>query len=140
MFVLRREVLALLAAVLTSAGVRSSSSAATIVVNTRDSGTGGPDCTLRDAITAANEDKVTGGCVAGMGADTIVLEAGATYVLTAVDNDSFGPNGLPVITSDIEIEGNGARIERSREAPAFRLLYIGDTGPSPSAGSRWPTA
>jgi CSLREA domain-containing protein len=104
--------------------VRASSSAATILVNTRDSGTGGPDCTLRDAITAANEDKVTGGCVAGVGADTIVLEAGATYVLTAVD----GQNGLPVIASNIEIDGNGARIERSREAPAFRLLYIGPTG------------
>lgn len=100
----------------------------TITVQTTAGGTGGPDCTLRDAITAANEDKATGGCVAGTGADTIVLEAGATYVLTAVDNDTAGPTGLPVIDSDIQIEGNGARIERSPEAPAFRLLYIGPSG------------
>jgi CSLREA domain-containing protein len=92
----------------------------TITVQTTAGGTGGPDCTLRDAITAANEDKATGGCVAGTGADTIVLDAGATYVLTTVDNDMGalgGPNGLPVIASDIQIDGNGARIERSREAP-----------------------
>ena len=109
-------------------GIAAKAAGTEIVVNTRDGGTGGPSCTLRDAITAENQDKVTGGCVAGTGADTIVLEAGATYVLTEVDNDTAGPNGLPVIASEIQIDGNGARIERSREAPAFRLLYIGPSG------------
>src|SRR2546429_5755023 len=39
------------------------------------------------------------------GADTLSLAAGCTYALTSPDN---GANGLPVITSDITIEGHGA--------------------------------
>lgn len=95
----------------------------TILVLSTDGGTGGRDCTLRDAITAANDDSPAGGCPAGSGADTIVLEAGATYSLTEVDNNTLGPNGLPVIASEITMEGNGARIERRLEAAAFRILY-----------------
>jgi hypothetical protein len=84
----------------------------------------GGGCTLADAITAANTDTATGGCVAGSGDDTIVLETDATYTLTASDNtDSFwGPTGLPVITSNITIQGNGATIARSDAAGDFRLL------------------
>jgi hypothetical protein len=36
--------------------------------------------------------------------NTIVLEAGG-YILTAVDNDTNGPNGLPSITSTLTIKG-----------------------------------
>jgi hypothetical protein len=59
------------------------------------------------------------------GADTIVLSK-QTYTLTAQDNYWYGPNGLPAITSDITIEGNGATIERSSAAntPKFRLFYV----------------
>src|ERR1700730_15951906 len=39
-------------------------------------------------------------------ANTINLSAGSTYTLTAVDNDTDGPNGLPDITSEITINGN----------------------------------
>jgi hypothetical protein len=48
------------------------------------------------------------------------------YTLTAVNNDWYGPNGLPPITSSITIEGNGSTIERSAAAgtPTFRLLYV----------------
>src|SRR5262249_35103123 len=68
--------------------------AATIQVN----GT----CTLVDAITAANTDTATGGCPTGSGADTIVLPANSTIMLTSVNNCA---NGLPQITSTITIEG-----------------------------------
>src|SRR5262249_23468093 len=55
--------------------------------------------------------------------NTIHLQAG-TYLLTNVDNDTDGPNGLPSITGDITIRGAGAdttTIERASSAPAFRL-------------------
>ena len=57
----------------------------------------GGACTLVEAITAANTDTATGGCPAGSGADTIVLPPGSTQTLTKVDNDTFGPTGLPVV-------------------------------------------
>ncbi|MCH8853629.1 MAG: hypothetical protein IID41_13400, partial [Planctomycetes bacterium] len=99
----------------------------TIIVTSDSGGTGGPDCTLRDAITAANTDMATGGCPAGNGADTIELPAGATITLTEVDNvDIDGDNGLPQITSAITINGNGATIERSSfiATPDFRIFYV----------------
>ena len=45
-------------------------------------------CTLLDAITAANTDAATGGCSAGSGADTIVLQNSSLHTLTAVNNSS----------------------------------------------------
>jgi hypothetical protein len=63
-------------------------------------------------------------------ADTIQLEAG-TYLLTAVDHETEGPNGLPSITSPITITGAGAEttvIERDVSAPAFRILHITAAG------------
>ena len=45
---------------------------AAIVTVTSTAGTrGGPNCTLRDAITATETDAVSGGCPAGSGADVI---------------------------------------------------------------------
>jgi len=63
------------------------------------------------------------------GDDTIVLAAGSTYSLTAANNSpQHGPNGLPVVTSTITIQGNGAIIERSAAAVnTFRLLTV-ETG------------
>lgn len=89
------------------------------------------DCTLVDAITAANDDAATGGCAAGSGADTITLPAGSTHTLTAVNNDTipFGPTGLPVISTKITIAGNGGTIARAGNAPdAFRLLAVNASG------------
>lgn len=66
-------------------------------------------------------------------ADAIVLTAGTKYTLTAVNNATFGPTGLPVIEAEggpLTIVGNGATIERSPTAgtpqnPAyFRLLAV----------------
>ena len=76
--------------------------AATIPVNA--------NCTLVNAITAANTDSATGGCPAGNGADTIVLPAGSTQTLTSVNNSTYGPTGLPVISSVITIAGQGSTI------------------------------
>jgi hypothetical protein len=85
-------------------------------------------CTLVDAITAANTDTAMGGCPAGSGADTIVLAAGSTQTLTAVNNTTYGPTGLPVISSVITIAGQGSTIVRDSGAPEFRLLAVHSIG------------
>jgi hypothetical protein len=91
-------------------------------------------CTLIEAIRAANADAASGSrpgeCPAGRGADTIALQPGATYTLTAVNNTRDGPTGLPVVTGPITIEGQGAVVERSRAAgtPAFRVLHVAQGG------------
>ena len=59
--------------------------AATITVNAT--------CTVNDAIIAANTDAPSGGCAAGSGADTIVLPANTTVLLTAPT-----PNQSPPIS------------------------------------------
>lgn len=58
--------------------------------------------------------------------DTISLQAGCTYTLTARYGSSS--SGLPRITSDIIIDGNGARIERDPSAPGFTLFDVGPDG------------
>jgi hypothetical protein len=107
--------------------------ATTIVVTATDGGMGGPECRLRDAITAANNAVSIGGCVvAGSAPYIIELGQSKTYTLTVVDNPGvLGANGLPVIASDITINGNNSSIERYRmlgNEPAFRLFQVAVTG------------
>lgn len=91
--------------------------AATIKVN----GT----CTLSRAIIAANRDtSPSGACTPGRGADRIVLPRGSTQTLKKVNNTTYGPTGLPVIRSDITIDGNNSTIRRDRSAPAFRIFAV----------------
>ena len=63
-----------------------------------------------------------------------------TFTLASVHNDSGGnPNGLPVITSDITIDGRGSTVERrttEQDAsfdpadvePAYRLFEVAASG------------
>lgn len=104
-----------------------STQAATITVS------GG--CTLIDAITAANTDTATGSCPAGTaGVDVIELTSNVT--LSAVNNTQIpgfipvdtGPNGLPIIDSEIIILGHGFTIERQTAAPQFRFFTIAGGG------------
>ena len=90
--------------------------AATIVVDNTT-------CTLVDAVTAANNDAVAGGCSAGSGADTIELTVDIT--LTSI---AEGDRGLPFVVSDITIAGNGFEIERSLGAPDFGLIDVAGAG------------
>jgi len=55
-------------------------------------------------------DTATGACLAGSGADQIVLPASSTQTLTTGTNNYFshGRSGLPVIRSVITIAGNGS--------------------------------
>jgi hypothetical protein len=54
-------------------------------------------------------------------ADTIDL-GGGTFTLSTVDNNWYGPNGLPPIASDITIQ-NGT-ITRAAAAPHFRIFFV----------------
>ena len=86
--------------------------AGTITVNTTADTLSGPGCSLRAAITAANNHAATGGCPAGTnGADTIILPAG-TYTLTianagGVNEDANATGDLDILESLI-IQGAGA--------------------------------
>ena len=105
--------------------------AATLPVTTTDPAvhTGDGHCSLIEALLNANNDNQSGAadCPAGSGADTIVL-AGGRYTLSALHNNTDGPNGLPSITSAITISGNGATIERTTTAVAFRLCHVAQSG------------
>ena len=60
-------------------------------------------------------------------ANTINLAPGGTYTLIATDNSSYyGTTGLPIITSSITINGNGATIQRSSATgtPDFRIFLV----------------
>ncbi len=74
---------------------------------------------LIDAIEAANSNGQ---------ANMIELAASTTYTLSNIDNNTDGPNGLPSITGEITINGNGATIERDDCAPGFRIIHIAGTG------------
>jgi uncharacterized repeat protein (TIGR01451 family) len=61
-------------------------------------------------------------------ADVINLASDGTYILTAVNNTTDGPNGLPAITGDssaLVINGNGATLRRQAGAPDLRFFWIG---------------
>lgn len=106
--------------------------ASTIVVTTTVQSPGGEgDCTLGEAIEAANGDIAVDGCVAGSGDDTIELPAG-TYTLMepapCVPYIYTCTNGLPAVRTNLTISGAGAEktiVERDENAPAFRILYTG---------------
>src|SRR3989344_2002188 len=71
---------------------------------------------LVTAINSANSNGET---------DTINLGTSSTYVLTAlVSNPAFdaehGPNGLPLVISEIQINGNGSTIRRDSSS-RFRI-------------------
>jgi CSLREA domain-containing protein len=105
--------------------------AANIIVNSTAEGPGGANnCTLAEAIAAANSDARVDRCTAGSGADTITLPAN-TYLLTRVNNNTRGPNGLPSIRSNITINGAGATttiIARLSNAPEFRIFHVTSRG------------
>lgn len=85
----------------------------------------GKNCTLVDAITAANTDTAVGGCIAGDGPDTLILTKDIT--LKTINNSDFGNSGTPVVTSEITIEGNGRKIKRQSNDP-FRIFTVAEGG------------
>ncbi|MEJ2559682.1 MAG: CSLREA domain-containing protein [Anaerolineae bacterium] len=81
----------------------------TITVNTTDDELNADDdCSLREAIRAANTDSVVSGCSGGSGTDTIILPAG-TYTLTMIGtSEDAALTGDLDITDDLTVIGDGA--------------------------------
>ena len=111
------------------------SDAATITVNTTVPGIAADGkCSLIEAIINANNDALThSDClVAGepdlLAEDHIVLPKKTITLSTPYDTYYGDPTGLPLITSKITIEGNGAKITRKKSSPNFRLMAVGATG------------
>src|SRR5205085_7403132 len=110
-------VLALSALAVAALGAASGAPAAggTTIVVTRTDDPSSPtagQCSLREAVSAANTDHVVGGCPAGNGADTIVLGA-ANYSLTLANTPSSTGENLNVtgdldITAPVTIRGQSA--------------------------------
>jgi hypothetical protein len=87
-------------------------------------------CTLVDAVLSANTAAPSGGCPAGSpGADTIVLTADVV-LRTPFQRAADGATGLPTITSEITVLGNGYTLSRdsARGTPAFRFFHVAPEG------------
>ncbi len=86
------------------------------------SGAAEPRCSLRAALDAAN----------AAGGGVIRLAAGSVHTLTAIAavNGLEGGSGLPSVTTDVTIEGNGAIVERSAapDTPPFRIFHVAPQG------------
>jgi hypothetical protein len=92
-------------------------------------------CTNSQGDTAALTSAINSANAASSSTD-INLVGGCTYLLTTVDNYWYGPNGLPAISAEIAINGNGATLARSEPGtPAFRLLYVAGGLNGPPLGS-----
>ncbi|GBD26796.1 hypothetical protein HRbin30_02138 [bacterium HR30] len=113
------------------------------VTSTADNLTNGDGfCTLREAISAANNAATNDCGSASAGNDTIVLQSGATYTLsldgTAGNEDTGAEDDLDIAGAStagtLTIQGNGATIERSTAvlcdpngsvvAGEFRIVHV----------------
>ncbi len=71
----------------------------------------------------------------GNGQDNTINLSASTYDLTVIDNYWYGPNGLPAISSNLIMNGNGAVIKRDSTAANFRLFYVSGGFDGLAAGS-----
>jgi hypothetical protein len=138
-------VLAVSALAASFAPATSMGAGATITVDTVAQGLGVEGCSFEEAILAANQDASTvtynpaypfppttvdTGCPAG-GGDDVILLGGRTYLMTRAFRDldnHTGAAALPIITSNITIEGAGAVLSRAASADPFRAFAVGPIG------------
>lgn len=78
----------------------------TIAADDLDQGPNG-DCSLREALLAANGDVTVDGCTAGAGDDTIVLPPGVYPLTIHGAGEDAGLAGDLDVTSDVSIQGAG---------------------------------
>ncbi len=125
--VLRLSVAAVLVASGVLATIRSVpiARAATITVDTTtDDLTVNGNCTLREAIIAANTDTAVDACPAGNGADTIEIPAG-TYILSiAPTGPDDAASGDLNITADLTLNGSGPNITTIEANGIDRVLDV----------------
>ena len=104
-----------LASGLPAAPLQPSAPAGTsILVNTTtDELNGDGDCSLREAIRAANTNLAVDACAAGSAssADKITLQGAATYTLSIAGADDTAAAGDLDIADDLTIQGSGAIVQ-----------------------------
>src|SRR5437879_4454268 len=98
------------------AGAAGSESASATIIPAACMGTTGDAHSLKLAIVEANTDFTP---------DTVRLGHRCRYTLTQPDNYWYGANGLPPISTDVTIDGNGGTVARSASAPPLRFFFVG---------------
>lgn len=90
------------------------------------------DCSLREAIQAANTDSAVDDCPAGSGADMISVPSG-TYVLdlTGPSEDGNATGDLDIV-SDVQLTGAGSTLTVIDGFDFDRVFHIGANSTSPS--------
>src|SRR6185503_18851466 len=111
-------------------GHASPAAAATITVTTVvDGAVTDGNCTLREAVLAANSDTARDACPAGSGADLIVLPAGTYTLSVAGANEDAALTGDLDVTSAITLRGDAAGTTIVRAgAISDRVLHVLSTG------------
>ncbi len=74
------------------------------------------NCTLANAINAANTDTAGNGCAAGNGVDVIELPSNSTITLT---------EPMPAIINSVTINAHGSTIVRDANAADFSVIQLG---------------
>ncbi|MBE7472855.1 MAG: hypothetical protein DPW09_27460 [Anaerolineae bacterium] len=100
--------------------------AATITVNTTtDENNNDGDCSLREAIIAANTDTAVDACLAGSGADTISLPAGNYLLTISGRNENAAQTGDLDLSADLTISGAGQTMTIIDAGTLDRVFHIG---------------
>ena len=101
-------------------GVPTGQATATITVTTTvDDITNNGNCTLREAIQAANLDQAVDKCPAGSGADTIQLPQGTYPVTLPGDGEDLNQTGDLDIRTSLTLQGDG--VDKT-------IIKVGSTG------------
>lgn len=99
--------------------------AASITVNeTADELNSDGDCSLREAIEAANTNAAVDGCTAGSGADTINVPAGTYTLSIAGQDEDDNQTGDLDITDTLILEGEGAATTILDGGAIDRVLHV----------------
>lgn len=116
--------LALLAGVFLAARPHSAHAATITVTTNVDALNSDGDCSLREAIVAANTDQSVSGCAAGSGPDTIELPAGQYVLAIAGRSKSAAATGDLDIAEDVMIVGAGSDTTRISADRLDRVLEL----------------
>ncbi|HEX6288136.1 MAG TPA: PA14 domain-containing protein [Herpetosiphonaceae bacterium] len=99
---------------------RTALAASITVTTTVDEVSANGQCSLREAVRAANLDQAVGGCPAGSGADTIMLPAG-TYPLTRTAQ----PDDDESLVGDLDMTGEVTLMSSDSSAPVVDGAAVG---------------
>jgi CSLREA domain-containing protein len=106
-------------------GVPTTARAATLTVTTTaDELNADGDCSLREAVRAANLNSAVDACPAGIGPDTIALPAGTYQLMLDGAEEDAAATGDFDLTSDVTIQGAGAATTLINGAWIDRLIDV----------------